>query len=58
MPGPEYTVKVKNKRGKVILESTFTMYYLAAEFVADLRYNQSIALKDLKKVEILFGRKK
>jgi len=58
MPRPKYTVKVTNKRGKVILERSFGFFGFAADFVADLRYDQSIALKDLKKVVILFGKEK
>ncbi len=58
MPRPEYTVKIINNKNKVILEATKDWLKDATDLIADLTYDQSIALKDIKKIVISFGRKK
>ena len=58
MPRPEYIVKIINNKNKVILEATKDWLKDATDFIADLTYDQSIALKDIKKIVISFGRKK
>ncbi len=52
MQRPKYTATVTNNQGKVILKQTFDFYRDALEFCGDLMYNQSIAMRDVKRIVI------
>ena len=58
MPRPKYTATVTNNQGKVIREQTFDWFGAVADFVVDLRYDQTIALKDVKRIVIDIKRSK